>query len=101
MISDSSAMARMAANFTLALAVRQNARSPARDSPCAVTPKAHCLRRCRASSSRASMGQDYHGTAGLPQPCAKEVTSSPQRRCTQLLPVLIDSHMCAKQVPGT
>jgi hypothetical protein len=55
MISDSSAMARMAANFTLALAVRQNARSAAKDSPLEVTPKDHRLRRCRASSSRAFM----------------------------------------------
>jgi hypothetical protein len=38
MISDSSAMARMAANFTLALAVRQNARSVAKDSPFEMTP---------------------------------------------------------------
>jgi hypothetical protein len=51
MISDSSAMARIAANFTLALAVRQNARSAARDSPLAVTPKAHCLRRLTSLKS--------------------------------------------------
>jgi hypothetical protein len=31
-------MARMAANFTLALAVRQNARSVAKDSPFEMTP---------------------------------------------------------------
>ncbi len=55
MISDSLAMARTAVNFTLALAVRQNARSVARDLPPEVTPKAHRLRRCRAASFCASM----------------------------------------------
>jgi len=62
MISDSSAMARIAANFTLALAVRQNARSAAKASPLWVRPQLHCMRRCLAGSSRASMSEDYHVT---------------------------------------
>jgi len=56
MISDSSAMARMAANFTLALADLQNSRSALRESSFDATPQAQRLRRCRGSSYRASMG---------------------------------------------
>jgi hypothetical protein len=60
MISDSSAMARMAANFVLALAVRQNARSFAKDLPLGVRPQLHCIRRCLAALSWAHMREDYH-----------------------------------------
>jgi hypothetical protein len=62
MISASSAIARMAASFTLALAVRQKARSIAMELALDVTPKAHRFRRCRASSSRGPMAQAYHGS---------------------------------------
>jgi hypothetical protein len=62
MISASSAIARMAASFTLALAVRQKARSVAINSALDITPEAHRFRRCRASSSRRSMAQAYHGS---------------------------------------
>ena len=60
MISDSSAMARIAANFVLALAMRQNATSLAKDLPLDVRPQLHCMRRCLAASSRAFMREDYH-----------------------------------------
>ncbi len=60
MISDSSAMARMAANVTLALAVRQNAKSSAKALPLDVRPQVHCLRRCLAASSLAFMRPAYH-----------------------------------------
>ena len=60
MISDSSAMSRIAANFVLELAARQNARSSAKDLPLDVRPQPHCMRRCLAASSRASMSEDYH-----------------------------------------
>jgi hypothetical protein len=55
-------MARMAANLVLALAVHQNARSSAKDLPLDVRPQLHCMRRCLAASSRASMSEDYHVT---------------------------------------
>jgi hypothetical protein len=63
MISGSSAMARIAANFALALAVRQNAEFAARDSPFEMTLKTHRLRRRRASSSRASTTQFHRAWA--------------------------------------
>ena len=60
MISDSSAMARMAANFVVALAVRQNARSSAKALPLDVRPQLHWLRRCLAASSPTLMRGAYH-----------------------------------------
>ena len=66
MISDSSAMARIAANFKLALATRQNARSSAKDLSLEVRPPLHCMRRCLEASSRPFMRKGYHvgfGTA--------------------------------------
>ena len=55
MISDSSAMARIALNFTLALTARRNARSAARPSPFGVRPHLHCMRRRLAASPRVSI----------------------------------------------
>jgi hypothetical protein len=79
MISDSSAMARMALSFTLPLAVRQNARSSANAIPLDVFPQLHWLRRCLAASSRAFMRPDYH-TDTQPSPARLGV---PPRRHTQ------------------
>jgi hypothetical protein len=58
MISDSSAMARMAASFTLGLAARQKAMSAARAWRLDVIPNAQWRRRCLTSSSQEPMNQE-------------------------------------------
>ncbi len=90
MISDSSAMARIADSFMLPLAVRQNARSAARDSPLAVAPQAHRLRRRRSSSSHASMPLVYH-EGDEPN------VSAPRTLCVQQ-PATTESLACAPTV---
>ncbi len=77
MISDSSAMARMALSFTLALAERQNARSSAKAVSLEVVPQLHCLRRCLAASSRPFMQPDYHTD---PQPSPASLGVPPRRQ---------------------